>query len=104
MKRLRHFAIWTFAGVLGAAGLLYAGDSIYVRYRQGHPETGGAFGTVHIQPLYAVPQKSGKDDFYLGDPETDTCVHSIFPHFGYAPCWYLNRKKTETVPMTILPR
>jgi hypothetical protein len=103
VKRVQFIAKWTLAGVLGAATLLYAGDYLYLRFKNGHPETGGAFGTVNIQPMIAVPQKSGKEEYYLGDPETDTCVHSIFPHYGCAPCWYLNHKKNEVVPMMILP-
>lgn len=104
MKRPQFIATWTLAGTLAAASLLYAGDYLYVVHERNHPETGGAVGTVKIQPMYAVPQKDGKAELYLGDPETDTCVHSIFPHFGYAPCWYLNRKKNDMVPMVILLR
>jgi hypothetical protein len=31
--------------------------------------------------------KDGKTQFIMLDPETDTCIHSLFPHFGYRPCW-----------------
>ena len=89
--------------MLGLAVLLYSGDTAYIHYLKSHPELGGAFGTVRILPLYSVPQKNGREEIYLGDAETDTCVHSIFPHFGYAPCWYLNRKKNNMVPMVLLP-
>jgi hypothetical protein len=104
VKRLQFVATWILVGALGAIVLLYGGDYVYIRHKKNHPETGPALGTVNIQPIIAVPQKSGKEEYYLGDPETDSCVHSIFPHFGYAPCWYLNRKKNDIVPMTILIR
>ncbi|HYB62197.1 MAG TPA: hypothetical protein VEH50_12060 [Methylomirabilota bacterium] len=104
MKRLSLIAKWTFAGTLSAAALLYGGDYLVVRFKMSQPKFGNAFGSVRLQPIYAVAQKNGKSELYLGNPETDTCVHSIFPHFGYAPCWYLNRKKNEMIPMMILPR
>ena len=52
----------------------------------------GAFGQVQVQPYYAVPMKDGKTQFMMLDPETDTCIRSIFPHFGSQPCW---RMKTQ---------
>ena len=104
MKRLSLFAKWTLAGVLAAMVLLYAGDYLVVRFKMSQPKFGSAFGSVRLQPIYAVAQKDGKSELYLDDPETDTCVHSIFPHFGDAPCWYLNHKKNEMIPMMILPR
>jgi hypothetical protein len=24
-----------------------------------------------------------------------TCVHSLFPHMGYQPCWYLSRHSEQ---------
>ncbi|MGO9641400.1 MAG: hypothetical protein ACLP1Y_08870 [Candidatus Acidiferrales bacterium] len=104
MNRLRFFAKWTLAGVFAAMVLLYAGDYLLLRYKMRNPASGGAFGSVRMQQMYAVPQKDGKAEIYFGDAETDTCVHSIFPHFGYAPCWYLNRKKNQALVMVILPR
>jgi hypothetical protein len=40
-----------------------------------------------------VQQKDGKTEYEEGDPETQTCVNSLFPHLGYSPCWYLRRHK-----------
>lgn len=53
----------------------------------------GAFGQVQVQPYYAVPMKDGKTEFIMLDPETDTCIHSIFPHFGYRPCWKMQPRQ-----------
>jgi len=71
--------------------VLYLGD--YVVMRLSSEPT----GTCQITKLYAVPQKDGKTQYEAGEPETQTCVNSIFPHLGYTPCWYLNRHKTQQV-------
>jgi hypothetical protein len=71
--------------------VLYFGDYIVVRLR------GEPLETVQINKFYAVPQKDGKTSFEPGEPETQTCVNSIFPHLGYSPCWYLKRHKNQQV-------
>ena len=71
--------------------VLYFGDYIVVRLRS------NPTGTCQIRKLYAVPQKDGKTSFEPGEPETQTCVNSVFPHLGYNPCWYLKRHKIQQV-------
>jgi hypothetical protein len=71
--------------------VLYFGDYIVERLR------GAPLETVQITKFYAVPQKDGKTSFEPGEPETQTCVNSIFPHLGYSPCWYVKRHKTQQV-------
>jgi hypothetical protein len=84
--------------VLVAVALLicavYAGDYLCVRFRIAK---GSAFATVQVQRYYSVMKKDGKPDFYFDPPQNQTCVSSLFPHFGYVPCWYLNRHKTQKI-------
>jgi hypothetical protein len=75
--------------------LVYAGDDLSVRIPI--PKSRNPFGTVLIKSYYAIPQKNRKTEFYLADPVTKTCVHSLFPHFGYSPCWYLEKKKLQRI-------
>lgn len=78
-----------------ACGLLYLADYVLLRYRiatNGHP-----LATVQVERYYAVPQKNGKTQFLFDQPETDTCVESLFPHLGDSPCWYLRRHKEKRV-------
>lgn len=56
-------------------------------------------GSVNVQPYYAVPQKDGKTEFIMLDPEVDSCVNSVLPHLGQPPCWYLNKKKQKRIDM-----
>ena len=73
---------------------IYAGDYMAARLRGAN-----ALGTVQVQPYYAVPLKDGKTEFMLLDPETQTCVKSLLPHFGYGPCWYLDGRKQQRINM-----
>lgn len=53
------------------------------------------FGSVHVQPYLAVPRKDGKTEFMMEEAVDEPCVHSMFPHFGDPPCWYLQRHKSK---------
>jgi hypothetical protein len=82
--------------------LVYAGDDIRVRWKMAHPKSGDAFGTVQMERLYAIPQKNGKVEYEFDalQPEVTTpCVHSLFPHMGDMPCWYLRRNSQKPIPM-----
>jgi hypothetical protein len=86
---------------------VYAGDSLWLRLRIAYPKAGAAFGSVHRYRVYAIPLKNGKTEFQMDanqPEETLPCVHSLFPHLSYSPCWYLQRNTQQSIPMTILPR
>jgi hypothetical protein len=82
------------AGLVALAGLLYIGDWLVARWRGPR-----ALGTVLVRPYYAVPLKDGKTEFMMLSPETRTCVRSLLPHFGDAPCWYLDGRKQQRIDM-----
>lgn len=75
------------AGVILAL-LTYAGDYLSVRYR--NRKGRDVFSTVIIQPYYAIHEKNGKTEYDFAEPQSQVCIHSLFPHFGYSPCWYVN--------------
>jgi hypothetical protein len=54
-------------------------------------------GTITIKRYYAVGLKNGKTEMYYADPETQTCVNSVFPHRGYSPCWYVRRHNVKEI-------
>jgi len=78
-------------GVFVFCALLYAGDYAAVRFRR------NPTGTVQVQPYYAVPLKDGKTEFMFLDPQNEVCVHSLFPHLGYRPCWYVSRHRNKPI-------
>jgi hypothetical protein len=86
----------TISLVLGLA-LLYASDYLMLRYRVAANRN--PYGTVTVQPYYAVPRKDHRTEYMFDDPRDETCVHSLFPHFGDSPCWYLNRNKQKRINM-----
>jgi hypothetical protein len=74
---------------------VYAGDYLSVRYRI--LKNRNPFQVVKIQRYYAIHLKDGKTEFVFLDPETQGCVCSLFPHFGYSPCWYVKRRNVRRI-------
>jgi hypothetical protein len=89
MKRL-------LIAVVFVLSLPYVADYSVLRYRIAR---NSAFGTVTIKPYYAVPLKGNKTEFIFIPPETQSCIHSLFPHLGYSPCWYLSRQTRKRIDM-----
>jgi hypothetical protein len=90
---MRRVFVWL---ALGAA-ILYAADYLILRYRVATKRN--PYDTVTVQRYYAVPRKDHKTEYMFDDPQDVTCVHSIFPHLGDSPCWYLNRNKQKRIDM-----
>jgi hypothetical protein len=76
----------------GLVALIYVGDYLSLTFQI--PKR-AQFGTVRMQPYLAVPRKDGRTEFLLDDPFDQTCVRSLFPHFGESPCWYLERERRK---------
>jgi hypothetical protein len=55
------------------------------------------YGVVQVRRYYAMPLKGGKTEYGDAGVENDTCAHSLFPHAGFAPCWYASRKTEKWV-------
>ena len=74
----------------------YAVDYAQLRYcvwRNANP-----FGTVQVEKYYAVHEKNNRVEYMFPYESNDqNCVHALFPHMGYSPCWYLNRNREQRV-------
>jgi hypothetical protein len=82
--------------------LLYGGDYLYVRVRMLHPKPADPFESIKSLRVLAIPEKNGKTEFEVdaqNSEQTVTCVHSLFPHMGYSPCWYLQPRINQPIPM-----
>jgi len=80
------------AGMIAASALAYAADYLLLRYKL---STGRSpYGALTVQYYYAIQEKNGKTEYDFQPPQQERCVNSLFPHFGYSPCWY-ERKHTE---------
>ena len=87
--RLRQIFVGAVLVVIGVAALAYGLDYAVFRIRAA---TGGnAYGSVTVNHYYAVLQKNGKTQFIFDPPQAQTCVHALFPHGAWLPCWYLSR-------------
>jgi len=83
--------------VLIATGLFYAGEDVSLRYRI--PRGRETLGTVHVDRYYVIGEKNNRVQYLPAPPEDVTCVHGIFPHFGYSPCWYAARTTRKAIEM-----
>ena len=87
--------------------VVFAGDYAVLRWRITHPRMGPAFDTVQVTRLLAIPLKNGRTEYELDarqPQQSVTCVHALFSHLGYSPCWYVRRNSQQPIPMVILVR
>jgi hypothetical protein len=87
---------------LTVLALVFCGDSLYVRVRMLHPKPADPFESLKTLRVLAIPEKNGKTEYEVDaqNPEqTITCVHSLFPHSGYSPCWYVKPRINQPIPM-----
>jgi hypothetical protein len=73
------------AALVAAAVALYAGDFAWFEYRMQNAKPNDPLETMTF--YYATDIKGGKVEVFDDQPQTAICVHSIFPHGGYKPCW-----------------
>jgi hypothetical protein len=80
-------ALIVFASLILA---VYISDTASARFH--------ALGSVQVQPYYAIHLKGKKIEYDFSPPvETQVCVASMLPHFGYQPCWYARRNTTKRI-------
>jgi len=82
---------------------VYACDYFYLRIRMFRRMPADPFESLTRTRVLAIPQKSGKFDFQIDQTqpvETLTCVHSLFPHYGDQPCWYLKPRLNQPIPVS----
>jgi hypothetical protein len=73
----------------------YVGDYLSVRY--GIPKGRPQFGSVQVQSYYSVKLKNQRTELMFQPAEAQPCVHSLFPHLGAIPCWYLERHARQKI-------
>jgi hypothetical protein len=98
LKRVLITAIFLLA-------VSYIGDYLSVEHRMSAQNQGDPFDVVTYPHVLAIPQKGNRVEYALdaqSPMESDPCAHSLFPHFGYAPCWYVNRITQNPLPITLL--
>jgi len=84
MKRIAIVVV--LIAVLG-----YAADFAVLKTRNNQ------FGSVRLRVMYAVKLKNRQTEYLPEEAQNVSCVNSIFPQIGYAPCWYLTRHRIQTI-------
>jgi hypothetical protein len=92
---MKHILFRLLVAVVVLLGFVYAGDYVSLRYRI--PPNRSQFGSVTVKEMYAIHEKNNKTEYQFPPPQDETCVESLFPHFGYAPCWYLRRHTEKRI-------
>src|SRR5579875_2429513 len=92
-----RFVLRSLGVIVAVTVLAYLIDYAVLRIRISANHT--PFGTVTVHPYYAVPRKDQKMEFMMGDPTDQQCVHSLFPHMGDSPCWYLTKHTDQQIDM-----
>jgi hypothetical protein len=95
LRVMKKRLIQACGGLLVLLMTVYAVDYASLRIRIWQHRN--PFGTVEVQPYYAIAEKNNKTQFISADPLTVTCVHSLFPHFGSNPCWYVSRHTDQRI-------
>lgn len=89
-------------GVFSCLALVYVADYTYFRLRMLHPKPADPFESITTLRILATPEKNGRMEYEtdpLNPQQTLTCVHSLFPHVGYSPCWYIKPKLNQPIPI-----
>jgi len=94
---LQRIALRSFLAAVGLLGIAYGTDYCVFRYRLATKRQ--AFGTVTVEHYYEVAHKDGKAEIIFDPPVQKTCVHSLFPHSGDPPCWFLIRHAEQRTDM-----
>jgi hypothetical protein len=97
-------AKWLVVCVLVVLCALYVGDELSFQYRVHEAQSGNVFGTVYMQRMLAIQLKGGKVEYTLDrlqPAQMQKCVHALFPHAGFEPCWYLVRQSRQPIPLLI---
>jgi hypothetical protein len=77
--------------LLVCAIVLYAGDDVYARARKND------VSSVPVSRMYKMKNRWNETEYSVAGREDQKCIYSLFPHFGYSPCWYLNRHPMQYI-------
>lgn len=88
--------------VLSAFAFTYCGDYLWFRVRLIHPKPADPLESFTGPRVLAIPEKGGKTSYEIDQQnplQTTTCVHSLFPHAGFSPCWYVQPRLNQPIQM-----
>ncbi len=93
----REIALRALLAGVGLVAIMYGADYCVFRYRLATKRQ--PFGSVTVEHYTTVLHKDGKSEIIFDPPVQETCVHSLFPHAGDPPCWFLSRHAEQRTDM-----
>lgn len=95
LERIKRALLYGIVAIASLVLVVYVGDYLALRFQipHGRPQ----FGQISVDTLWAIQQKNGKTTYQIGQPEITPCVHSLFPRYGYDPCWYVSRHTEKRI-------
>ena len=94
MRHVRVVIGWVLLGSLLLLGIVYLVDDLSVRYRRAASKD----GTLdEVTFYYATTLKNGRVEVFYDQPQTEACVHALFPHLGLSPCWYAAQRSVRRI-------
>jgi hypothetical protein len=102
VTRASIFVRRTFIATLALLAFVFCVDYLFLRFRMIHPKPADPFESLKSLRVLAILEKNGKTEYEVDaqNPEqTVTCVHSLFPHMSYSPCWYVKPRLNQPIPM-----
>lgn len=70
---------------------VYLVDDLWARFR------GRPVEQMKVDRIYADINHWNEVEYSIGTPTMQTCVDALMPHFGYVPCWYLQRHPIQHI-------
>ena len=92
---MKKIVVRVLAGIAAAGLIVYIADYAVLRYRIGRNL--GPYGTVTVRYYYQVQEKNNRTEYAFASAQPQNCVNALFPHQGFAPCWYARRSPVRTV-------
>ena len=91
MRTILRIALRGCLALLILTGLIYLADDLYARSR------GRPVEQMQIGRVYAAVNRYNQVEYSIGTPAIMTCVEALMPHFGYAPCWYMQQHRSQQI-------
>jgi len=91
-QRIARFLKFALAALALLAAIVWTVDWLILRHKVA--QTSQAFGEVEVHYRYAVHLKNRRIE-QRSEKANIECVHSVLPHYGDTPCWYVERHKVQ---------
>ena len=86
---MKKIVVRMLAAIAAALLIAYPADYAVLRYRMWRNLA--PYDTVTVRYYYQVEEKNNRTEYSFASAQPQNCVNSLFPHQGFAPCWYARR-------------